>query len=979
MYISKSLVKQKLKYDTERLLNRNKPYISWLGTDTQNIVHINYQIPPHKIYKKGVDLTGKKLLIITAFALGDTIHLLPVLKAIKRAYKVVYIGIEHKKDNKILELCPHIDELVPTPVELSKIDEFDFVFDLTAHVGTPSFDNKFVPDYLASLFDEKVFGFYEKDKKPDINLSQKPEVLENIDKIKDIADGKPLLGVHFEASSIHRRIPPEVLDIVLNYAKDKYSIVCAYTENGKDLAKEYFEKYPFIIDVSSYVKDVEHLINYVGILDILISAETSVGHIGVALGVPTLVVLGASSFSDVYDYKVPYIKGVNARYVGLKCTSPCRIHSLSTPCPEARYLKEGDYSPCFKFIDKIELLETFKSLEELKFDNIDTLPSDFESSYSYYYKNKLIEDYIGRAYWYFYKYRHSVFYFIREFAIKNKTIKIDGFDKILYEEILKDYATFDENSNNIIITDGFYNIDFKSLKNKKAVVIFANKNRVYNFAKKGLDVFDFGVVRAPIREYTKHELENELSKYFNKFRVFESPSNYYEYEKVFGKSIVLEDHLAHNSFLKSSIHSLQGAFLIAIINDEINLKDPLDTFSVMQYEYLTSYRYQDISFFTKNPKTIEEFDIVELSKTDKPRYKSFLAFERENLYDFYHALKDLNHDIYTAFIPKSEYDSKKEVLMQTLSNIDIDIVFSDFKNLKQKTYLNYISSKIIFIDRESTYEDLINQFKDKKDIKEDVLNKLKDIFSKFSPNKSIYFSTDKRVVEFLKDLDLDARYFYGYYFDKGFESFDVKSGVYYLSESSIHKTYADNSITEFFIKKLSNFRTSLKALKEDIDLEDVREYFYDYLFMGAYACKHNDKSIRHIGNIDFDDEMVFRVAYSTITKTRDFPEYIFKKDITKFFNPKNIIISLSDIISQTINHRLFEAFNKNTLFITDYKPILEDILGKYAEYISGFSIEDIVEKANYFKENKQEAKEIVKSIRKNIKEFELRNILKSIL
>ncbi|GAB6078850.1 glycosyltransferase family protein [Hydrogenobaculum acidophilum] len=978
MKISKSLVKQTLKYDTERLLNRNEIYISWLGTDINNILHINYQIPPHKIYKKGIDLTGKKLLIITAFAIGDTIHLLPVLKAIKRVYEGVYIGIEYKKDNKILEFCPYIDELVSTPVELSILDKFDYVFDLTAHVATPGFDNRFVPDYLASLFDEKVFGFYEKDKKPDINLSEKKEVLENINKIKELANEKPILGIHFEASSIHRRIPPEVLDIVLNYAKDKYTIVCAYTESGKDLAKEYFEKYPFIVDVSSYVKDVEHLINYVGILDILISAETSVGHIGVALGVPTLVVLGVSSFYDVYDYKVPYVKGVNARYIGTKCSSPCRIHALSTPCPEARYLKESDYSPCFKFIDKIELLETFKYLERLKFDNIDALPDYFETYYSYYYKNKFIEDYIGRAYWYFYKYRHSVFYFIRDFAIKHKTIKIEGFDKILYEEILKNYANIDENSDNVIITDGFYkDIDFKSLQNKKAIIIFANKNRVYNLAKKGLDVFDFGVVRAHLKEYTKNELENELSKYFDKFRVFESPANFYEYEKVFGKSIVLEDNLAHNSFLKTSINSLQGAFLIAVINDEINFRNPLDTFSAMQYEYLTSYRYSDVSFFTKSPKTIEEFDIVELRKIDKPRYKVFLAFEGENLYNFYHALKDFN--TYTAFIPKYEYEAKKEVLMQTLSNIGIDIVFSDFKNLKQKTYLNYISSKIVFIDNSSTYEDLINQFKDKKDKKDDVLNKLKDIFSKFSPNKSIYISSDKRVVEFLKDLDLDARHIYGYYFDMDIKKIDTKPGIYYLSEASIHKTYADNSITEFFIKKLSNFRTSLKALKEDIALYDLREYFYDYLYMGAYACKYNDKSIRHVGNIDFDDEMVFRVALSTITKTRDFPEYIFKKDIAMLFNPKNIIIGLSDIISDTINPRLFEAFSNKTMFITDYKPILEDIFGKYAEYISGFSIEDIVEKATYFKENKQEAREIIKNIRKRVKEFEFKNVLRTVL
>ena len=297
MKISKSLVKQNIKKYDYSGLEKDRYYVSYIDIDKPNIVYANIKIPPYKIYKKGVDLTNKKLLIITAFALGDSIHFLPVLKAIKRAYKDVYIGYEHKKDNKLLIDNPYIDELVLNPIDIDVLDRFDYVFDLTAHVATIGFDNQFVPDYLASLFDEKVFGFYEKDKKPDITLSNDPEVKTTIYKIKRfISLGRPLLGLHFEASSIHRRIPPDVLDIVLNYAKDKYTIVSTYTDLAKDLANEYFEKYPFIVDVSSYVKDVDYLSHYVSILDILISAETSVAHIGVALGVPTLVVLGPGFF-----------------------------------------------------------------------------------------------------------------------------------------------------------------------------------------------------------------------------------------------------------------------------------------------------------------------------------------------------------------------------------------------------------------------------------------------------------------------------------------------------------------------------------------------------------------------------------------------------------------------------------------------------------------------------------------------------------
>jgi len=99
------------------------------------------------------------------------------------------------------------------------------------------------------------------------------------------------------------------------------------------------------------------------------------------------------------------------------------------------------------------------------------------------------------------------------------------------------------------------------------------------------------------------------------------------------------------------------------------------------------------------------------------------------------------------------------------------------------------------------------------------------MFGKFSPSKTIYISNDERIVDFLKERSLDARYFYGYFVDYNTKDINNKSSdIVFLSECSIHKTYADNNITEFFIKKLSNFRTSLKALKEDIALEDIREY-----------------------------------------------------------------------------------------------------------------------------------------------------------
>jgi len=186
--------------------------------------------------------------------------------------------------------------------------------------------------------------------------------------------------------------------------------------------------------------------------------------------------------------------------------------------------------------------------------------------------------------------------------------------------------------------------------------VFANKNRLYNFVKKGLDIFDLGVVKQSVYEYTKDELVSILSKHFKDFQVYETPTSYFEYESVFGKSNSIDNQAPHNVFLRDYINSLQGAFLIAVINDNINLRHHLDVFSAMQYYYLISDKYKEISFYTKSSKT-SEFDIIELHKGNKG--KVFLSFEKEHLYDFYNVFKELGFSIYTAFVPEAEYASKK--------------------------------------------------------------------------------------------------------------------------------------------------------------------------------------------------------------------------------------------------------------------------------------------------------------------------------
>jgi lipopolysaccharide heptosyltransferase II len=64
-----------------------------------------------------MDLTGKRLLVVKPSSLGDVVHTLPLVHAIKRCYPSCYIGwIVQKSLSAILEYDPSVDEIVPIAI-----------------------------------------------------------------------------------------------------------------------------------------------------------------------------------------------------------------------------------------------------------------------------------------------------------------------------------------------------------------------------------------------------------------------------------------------------------------------------------------------------------------------------------------------------------------------------------------------------------------------------------------------------------------------------------------------------------------------------------------------------------------------------------------------------------------------------------------------------------------------------------------------
>ncbi len=64
-----------------------------------------------------MDLTGKSILIVKPSSLGDVVHTVPVVHALKRAYPSCFIGwIVQKSFQGILQSDPAIDEIIPISI-----------------------------------------------------------------------------------------------------------------------------------------------------------------------------------------------------------------------------------------------------------------------------------------------------------------------------------------------------------------------------------------------------------------------------------------------------------------------------------------------------------------------------------------------------------------------------------------------------------------------------------------------------------------------------------------------------------------------------------------------------------------------------------------------------------------------------------------------------------------------------------------------
>lgn len=998
---------------------------------------LDFELP--KIYE-GDDLTDKKIFISHGFALGDTVQMSPFIKYLKQRFKNVFIGVESYRSYSILKDLKndgYIDEIIYSPVDIESIKNYDYFMNLYYLVGSTAFDKNFVGDmffYLSNLEPPK-------DKKPVIHIDEEKykEIKLYIEELN--TDKKPVLIIHPFASSPNRNVPIEILDPILNYAKDKYFIVMSYDKSKKDYAKKILGRYPFINDLSNVVKDISYIPSYVKAGDFLISAETLLPHIAATTGTKTLVILGAGIFDIVYGYNVKNIKYYSVKYSGIRCSSPCQIHVAKDGCPEMVELKK-DFPPCLIKASLVEPLEIFKSLEDEKYkpkiNELNTLIKEISvrqlKEYAYsdpvsFVLSDTLKNFIASFIYSFLQKEDKIYFFSRERDLWGEFFKEYGFNVAISPK----EASF------LVVDISYDNFDFESFKDKKIIVLSPNKNRVYNKIKRGIDIF---YLLKPLNELSKEELYNLLKNYFNKVNVFEFSPTQKEFNLCFGSSVLFTSQKYNDAFFEAFKEG--SSYIFGVCNLDIN-KDKI--------KYITTYTYDTLLFFKERHKKFRE---KELFTRQSPKNFGFMPFSIErlctgkgkkvllltlpkNTYSFYKNFKELGFEVYKLFIGNYTEEYKKSLINSLKSSSFDYIVLDSLITLRSFKEILETNKKVVIIDEDNPYfyfeyktnkrkednkenslrsvsldlknslysyresfskEQTLSFNLDEKSIiytidrsekEEEIIETLKDFLDienlYLSYENIYYFNTDKKVIENLnKDFDfIKAFYIKPFYDEFLFSKAKTKPNkdiLFYSEELLIREISSNTVFLDLFNKKLNNFKKYTSKLLKELNIESeinrVWNLNYDYITGASFVLKTFFKKMDNIGKIDLYDEELTKLAL--FTKDRFFPQdYIFFTHLNDLFSSYNITFYLSKISNlDGVSKPILEIFASGGFCLTDYKPSLKDIFGDIYELISFYNLEDAREKALYFLENKEELFEVKTKAFQKIKNFTFKKALENI-
>ena len=303
------------------------------------------KLPP--IYE-GENLNGKTIFVFMQGAIGDVLCSTVALRELKRRYPRAKLWVAVSGRAKpVLEKLPYIDRLLPHPTPLRDVLKANYIVRAVEMVNTPSFDNL----NMVKWFLWKLRLYFAEDETPDVYVDHKvvEELRPVFEEIRRLSGGKKVLLFHYLASSVHRTLPPKMLKDLEEYISKEYVPVVCSLPTEDIVVETSLDIYGIkAANLSYLMKDLRYLVAAVYLSDVVLTTDTATLHIAGGLKKPTVAIGGPIEISNrVGTY--PTVIPVRANYTGQTCKSPCGIHAIGEPCPEAK-LKNQFYSPCFENI-----------------------------------------------------------------------------------------------------------------------------------------------------------------------------------------------------------------------------------------------------------------------------------------------------------------------------------------------------------------------------------------------------------------------------------------------------------------------------------------------------------------------------------------------------------------------------------------------------------------------------------------------------
>ncbi|MFN3505477.1 MAG: glycosyltransferase family 9 protein, partial [Caldimicrobium sp.] len=308
-------------------------------------VKTNSALPP---FYDGEPLEGKTLFVFMQGAIGDVLCSTVALREVKRRYPdcKLWVAVSGRA-RPVLENLSYIDKIFPHPAPIKEVVKADYFIKAVEMVNTPSFDNL----NMVKWFLWKFRLYFAEDETPDVYVDETVvnELKPYFEEVKKLSGKEKVLLFHYLASSVHRTLPPKLLKEIEELTKEEYvPVICSLPE--EDITVEIaLDLYGIrAANLSYLMKDIRYLIAAVYLSSAVITADTATLHIAGGLKKQAVLVVGAIEASNrcgTYPTVIP----VRPNYIGNTCKSPCGIHALGEPCPEAK-AKNQFYSPCLESI-----------------------------------------------------------------------------------------------------------------------------------------------------------------------------------------------------------------------------------------------------------------------------------------------------------------------------------------------------------------------------------------------------------------------------------------------------------------------------------------------------------------------------------------------------------------------------------------------------------------------------------------------------